>query len=48
MIILNEVIMSAKYILNPISPERGQTIPPDRGLYFLPSGNFFKQSPICG
>ena len=40
MIIRNKVIMSAKYFLNPISPEGDRLFPLDRGLYFLPPGNF--------
>ncbi len=38
MTIRNEVIMAAKYFLNPISPEGGTLFPLARGLYFLPSG----------
>ena len=45
MVILNKMIKSAKYFLNPISPEGDRLFPINRGLYFLPSGNFFKQSP---
>ena len=43
MIIRNEVKMS-KYFHNPIFPQRGRLFPLDRGHYFLPSGNFFKQT----
>ena len=47
MIIRNKVIVSAKYFLNPISPEGEDYFPSIEGFISCRQTTFSKQSSIC-
>ena len=47
MIIRNKVIVSAKYFLNPISPEGEDYFPSIEGFISCRQATFSKQSSIC-